>query len=86
MLALLNTIHDDWADHREDEMERLRIFLENKETLGCKLTPLHTCLPVVETVAQSRKRLLAFHISTMPFYGPMGKQIGMEFSLFGRIH
>ena len=86
MLASLNTTHDNWAEHRDEEMERLRTFLEKKETLGCKLAPPHTCLPltgpviddVVETVAQSSKKLLAMHIGTTPFCGPLGKQFGVD--------
>lgn len=86
MLASLNTTHDNWVEHREEEMERLRTFLDKKETLGCKIAPPHTCLPltgpviddVVDTVAQSSKKLLAFHIGTTPFCGPLGKQFGID--------
>jgi predicted TIM-barrel fold metal-dependent hydrolase len=87
MLASLNTTHDNWAEHKEEELERLRTFLEKKETLGCKLAPPHTVLSlnspviddVVETVAQSSKKLMAIHMGTTPFCGPLGKQVGVDF-------
>eukprot|EP00746_Dinoflagellata_sp_MGD_P033029 gnl/MRDRNA2_/MRDRNA2_178697_c0_seq1.p1 gnl/MRDRNA2_/MRDRNA2_178697_c0~~gnl/MRDRNA2_/MRDRNA2_178697_c0_seq1.p1 ORF type:complete len:454 (+),score=71.88 gnl/MRDRNA2_/MRDRNA2_178697_c0_seq1:137-1498(+) len=85
MLASLNTTHDNWEEHREQEIERLKSFLEKDEALGAKLAPPHTCLPltgpimddVVETVSQSSKKLLAIHIGTTPYCGPLGKQLGI---------
>mmetsp|Transcript_9956 Transcript_9956/g.15354 ORF Transcript_9956/g.15354 Transcript_9956/m.15354 type:complete len:376 (+) Transcript_9956:107-1234(+) len=86
-LASLNTTHDDWESNREFEMDRLKSFLteKHKSVLGAKLAPPHTCLPlqgpvmddVVEAVHQSAKKLLAIHIGTTPFCGPLGEQFGV---------
>ena len=82
-LASLNTTHDVWEDNREAEMDRLAQFLTKPEVLGVKLAPPHTCLPlasppvddVLEVVQQSsRARVVAIHIGTTPFCGPLGEQ------------
>jgi hypothetical protein len=86
MLASLNTTHNNWEEHKEFELNRLKTFLDKDETVGAKLAPPNTCLPltgpvmddVVETVSQSNKKLLAIHIGTTPFCGPIGKQFGVE--------
>jgi hypothetical protein len=92
MLASLNTTHDNWADHREEELERLKSFLEKEDgtVLGAKLAPPNTCLSmkspiiadVVETVAQStnkkNNKLIAIHIGTTPFCGPIGESFGIK--------
>jgi len=87
-LASLNTTHDDWESNREFEINRLKSFLtkDHKSVLGAKLAPPHTCLPlegpvmddVVEAVHQSDKKLLAIHIGTTPFCGPVGEQFGIR--------
>lgn len=85
-LASLNTTHDVWEDHREFEMDRLATFLAKEEVLGTKLAPPHTCLPlvssavsdVVETVSKAKKsKVIAIHIGTTPFCGPLGKQFNI---------
>jgi predicted TIM-barrel fold metal-dependent hydrolase len=86
MLASMNMTHDNWEDHREEEMERLKSFLEKKETLGGKLAPPHTCLPLdspmandfIDVIAQSEKKLVAIHIGTTPFCGPLGEMYGVK--------
>ncbi len=85
-LASLNTTHDNWEEHRDFELERLRTYLGKDGVLGAKLAPPHTCLPlnspiiddVVETLHNSDKKLLAIHIGTTPFCGPLGKQFGVK--------
>ena len=86
-LASLNTTHDVWEDHREFEMDRLATFLAKDEVLGAKLAPPHTCLAltspavddVVETVHKStRAKVIAIHIGTTPFCGPLGEQFGIK--------
>ena len=86
-LASLNTTHDDWEEHREFELQRLKTGLEDdKVVLGTKLAPPHTCLPltgpimddVLEIVNESKQKLLAIHIGTTPFCGPIGKKFGLE--------
>jgi hypothetical protein len=85
MLASLNTTHDNWDEHRVVEMMRLREFLNKREVLGCKLAPPHTALPlcgpvmddIVATVADSPKKLMAIHIGTTPFLGPLGQAVGL---------
>ena len=85
-LASLNTTHDDWGEHREEEMERLRTGLDRPQVLGTKLAPPHSCLPltgpimddIMEVVSESRQKLLALHIGTTPFCGELGKQMGVE--------
>jgi hypothetical protein len=81
-LASLNTTHDIWEDHREAEMERLASFLTKSEVLGVKLAPPHTCLPLqgpamddtLETVHKAtRAKVIAIHIGTTPFCGPLGE-------------
>jgi len=85
-LASLNTTHDNWMDHREFEMQRLREGLKQKCVLGTKLAPPHTCLPlngpimddVLTVVNESLQKLIAIHIGTTHFCGPLGKQFGIE--------
>lgn len=85
-LASLNTTHDNWEEHRQEEVDRLATFLEKPEVLGTKLAPPHTCLPlqspmmddIVAVVNQSSTRVLASHIGTTPFCGPLGEQLGLE--------
>lgn len=85
-LASLNTTHDNWMDHREFEMQRLRDGLKQECVLGTKLAPPHTCLPltgpimddVLEVVNESEQKLIAIHIGTTPYCGPLGKQFGIE--------
>lgn len=85
-LASLNTTHDNWTDHREFEMQRLRDGLRHGCVLGTKLAPPHTCLPlngpimddVLEVVNESEQKLVAIHIGTTPFCGPLGKMWGIE--------
>ena len=86
-LASLNTTHDVWDDHREDEMDRLATFLTKREVLGVKLAPPHTCLPLqspavddaLETVHKAtRAKVVAIHIGTTPFCGPLGEQFGIK--------
>lgn len=87
-LASLNTTHDDWNANRDNEMQRLRDFLDLSDNvvLGAKLAPPHTCLPlqgpqmddVLTVVNQSTQRVLAMHIGTTPFCGPMGAQLGVK--------
>lgn len=88
-LASLNTTHDNWQDHRDAELDRLRSFLSKKDgyVLGVKLAPPHTCLPltsniigdIVETVHihDGNNKVIATHIGTTPFCGPLGKQFGI---------
>lgn len=85
-LASLNTTHNDWASHRQFEMNRLREDLKADCVLGTKLAPPHTCLPLVgpimddilTVVSESKQKLLAMHIGTTPFCGPLGKRFGIE--------
>jgi hypothetical protein len=85
-LASLNTTHDNWTDHREFEMQRLRDGLKRGCVLGTKLAPPNTCLPlngtimgdVLEVVGESEQKLVAIHIGTTPFCGPIGKRFGIE--------
>lgn len=85
-LASLNGTHADWESHREFEMNRLKTFLAKEQVLGAKLAPPHTCLKlqgqvmddVLETVHQSDKKVLAIHIGTTPFCGPLGEQFGVK--------
>jgi predicted TIM-barrel fold metal-dependent hydrolase len=85
-LASLNTTHDVWEDHRESEMEHLATFLTKSEVLGVKIAPPHTCLPlqspamddVVEVVSKAtRAKVIAIHIGTTPFCGPLGEQFNI---------
>ena len=85
-LASLNTTHDVWEDHRDSEMERLATFLTKEHVLGTKLAPPHTCLSltgqplddVIETVHKaSRAKVIAIHIGTTPFCGPLGEQLNL---------
>jgi hypothetical protein len=85
-LASLNTTHDNWTEHREAEMQRLRDGLKEDCVLGTKLAPPHTCLPlagpimddVIQVVNESDQKLVAIHIGTTPICGPLGKQYGIE--------
>jgi len=87
-LVSLNTTHENWAEHREQEMQRLRSALKEYKSvvLGTKLAPPHTCLPlggpimddIMEVVNESEQKLVAIHIGTTPFCGPLGKQFGIE--------
>ncbi|KAL3804233.1 hypothetical protein ACHAW5_011153 [Stephanodiscus triporus] len=85
-LASLNTTHDNWTDHREYEIKRLRDGLKRECVLGTKLAPPQTCLPlngpimddILEVVNESIQKLVAIHIGTTPACGPLGKQIGIE--------
>jgi hypothetical protein len=88
-LASLDTTHENWEEHRESEMQRLRTGLENtKQVLGTKLAPPHSCLQltgpimddILEVVNESKQKLLAIHMGTTPFCGPLGKQLGIEFN------
>ena len=85
-LASLNTTHDVWEDHRDVELERLATFLEKEHVLGTKLAPPHTCLSltgppmddIIETVHRaSRAKVIAIHIGTTPFCGPLGQQFNL---------
>ena len=85
-LASLNTTHDVWEDHREVELERLATFLTKDHVLGTKLAPPHTCLSltgkplddIVDTVHRSdRAKVIAIHIGTTPFCGPLGEQFNL---------
>jgi len=89
-LASLNTTHDNWEEHRQTELDRLRSFLSKKDgcVLGVKLAPPHTCLPltsniigdIVETLHchDGNNKVIAIHIGTTPFCGPLGKQFGLK--------
>jgi hypothetical protein len=85
-LASLNTTHTDWQEHRDYEINRLRTFLEKDEVLGAKLAPANTALPltgqimddVIETLAKSSKSVLAIHMGTTAFCGPIGEQFGIK--------
>jgi hypothetical protein len=83
-LASLNTTHDVWEDHREEEMARLATFLNHSQILGTKLAPPHTCLKLkspqmddtLRTIhSANRAKVLAIHIGTTPICGHLGKQI-----------
>lgn len=84
--ASLNTTHPDWNATRDEELGRLSQYLDRPEFVGAKLAPPHTCLPlkgeriedVVATVAASSTPLLAIHVGTTPYCGPIGKAIGFE--------
>lgn len=87
MLASFNTTHDNWEEHREAEMERLRTFLDKDDVvLGAKLAPPHCALPLqspmindfFQVVAESKQKLVAIHIGTTPFCGPLGKAFGLD--------
>jgi len=84
--ASLNTTHLDWKNAtRDQELDRLSRYLDRPEFVGAKLAPPHTCLPlqgeriedVVATVAASSTPLLAIHVGTTPFCGPLGLDIGL---------
>lgn len=89
-LASLNTTHDNWEEHRQTELDRLRSFLSKKDgcVLGVKLAPPHTCLPltsdiigdIVETLHchDGNNKVIATHIGTTPFCGPLGKRVGIK--------
>ena len=88
-LASLNTTHDDWEEHREAELERLRSFLKKDDCVrGVKLAPPHCALPltspIVEDIVEAvhthdgNNKAIAFHIGTTPFCGPLGKQFGLD--------
>lgn len=85
-LASLNTTHENWAEHRDFEMQRLRDGLKQECVLGTKLAPPRTCLPltgpimddIFEVVHASKQKIVAIHIGTTPFCGPIGKQYGIE--------
>ena len=82
-LALLNTTHDNWMDHRKFKMQRFCDGLKHGCVLGTKLAPPHTCLPlnwpimdnILEVVSESEKKLVAIHIGTTPWCGPLVKQM-----------
>lgn len=84
--ASLNTTHADWSAMREEELDRLLGYLDRPEFVGAKLAPPHTCLSlkgeriadVVGAVASSSTPLLAIHVGTTPFCGPIGKAVGLE--------
>jgi predicted TIM-barrel fold metal-dependent hydrolase len=85
-LASLNTTHAVWEDHREEEMARLASFLSKPEVLGTKLAPPHTCLKLqspqmddtLRTIhSAKRAKVLAIHIGTTPFCGPLGEQFNL---------
>jgi hypothetical protein len=85
-LASLNTTHANWQEHRDYEINRLGTFLEKDEVLGAKLAPANTALPltgqimddVIETLAKSSKSVLAIHMGTTAFCGPIGEQFGIK--------
>jgi len=87
-LASLNTTHDNWEDHKEFELNRLVTYLHKDESvLGVKLAPPHTCLKlnsivvddIIETIHEKGgdKKVLAIHIGTTPFCGPIGKMFNL---------
>lgn len=84
--ASLNTTHDDWSATKETELNRLLRFLDRPEFVGAKLAPPHTCLPlageriedVVHAVAGSSTPILAIHVGTTPFCGPLGEAVGLK--------
>jgi len=79
MLASMNMVHENWDEHRDDEMQRLRNFLEKDEVLEGKMAPSNTCLSLrspmandfTDIVARSIKKLVACHIGTTPFFNPI---------------
>ena len=85
-LASLNATHDNWDVHRSFEMNRLAQYLQHPQVLGTKLAPANTCLlltspimdDVLQVIGQSDKKLLALHIGTTLFCGPLGAQFGIE--------
>ena len=84
-LASLNTTHENWDMFRDSERKRLATFLKHDLVLGTKLAPPHTCLKlqgqkmddIVEVVSEAKKKVLAIHIGTTPFCGPLGKQFNI---------
>lgn len=94
-LASLNTTHPQWDEDggtvRDAELDRLVTYMSRPEFVGAKLAPPHTCLQldggrmedVVRTVAESptvRRRVVAVHVGTTPFCGPIGAAVGLEVS------
>ena len=86
-LASCNTTHDSWDENtREQELTRLRTYLDRPEFVGAKVAPPHTCLPldgqrmsdVARTVSESTTPVLAVHVGTTPFCGPLGAMIGLQ--------
>jgi predicted TIM-barrel fold metal-dependent hydrolase len=85
--ASLNTTGD-WTDDqfRDTELGRLSQSLAQDEFVGAKLAPPHTCLEldgdimmdVTATVAASPSRVLAIHVGTTPFCGPLGEAVGIR--------
>eukprot|EP00980_Cylindrotheca_fusiformis_P005881 scaffold1233_cov111-Cylindrotheca_fusiformis.AAC.7 len=88
-LASLDATHDNWEEHKEDELNRLSHYLEKEHiVLGAKLAPPNTCLPLTSPIIgdilerlndhDGNNKVLAVHIGTTPMCGPMGKQFGVK--------
>lgn len=85
-LASCNTTHSDWNATRDAELQRLAEYLDRPEFVGGKLAPPHTCLrldgeriaDVVRTISASTTPVLAIHVGTTPFCGPIGAAVGLE--------
>jgi len=84
--ASCNTTHANWNAMRDEELMRLQTYLDMPEFVGAKLAPPHTCLPldgerirdVVRTVSESTTPVLAIHVGTTPFCGPLGAMFGLK--------
>jgi hypothetical protein len=88
-LASLDATHDNWEDHKEDELNRLFGFLKKEDiVLGVKLAPPNTCLPLTSPIIgdilerlnehDGNNKVIAIHIGTTPMCGPMGKKFGVK--------
>jgi hypothetical protein len=71
-LASLNTTIEDWESVKDEELNRLRTYLEMDGFVGAKLAPPHTRLAmnsaimgdIIQTISETSKPIVGIHIGT----------------------